>query len=134
MLCGLTLGARKGMLSQLFYVAAGAIGIPVFAQGKFGIQPILGVTGGYIVSFAVVAWILGQLAERDWTRTPVRTGLAMLLGSIVNLGMGSAWLATAIGGAAAMKTGVLQFVLPELMKAMIVLVALPSAWKWVRQG
>lgn len=134
MLCGLTLGSRKGMLSQLLYIGLGAIGIPVFAQGKFGLQPIMGATGGYIVSFALVAAVLGWLAERNWTKTPLRTGAAMIIGSVVTLGIGAAWLSTSIGAKGALLAGVVPFLLPEAMKALVVLVALPSAWKWVREG
>ena len=132
MVCGLTLGARKGLLSQLLYVAVGALGVPVFAQGKFGLQPILGVTGGYIVSFALVAALLGCLAERGWTKSPLKTGAAMAFGSIITLAIGATWLSFSIGSVAAIQSGVLPFLLPEAMKAAIVLLALPSAWKLVK--
>ncbi len=58
-LAGFILGAKFGSLSLITYTALGAIGLPVFSglQGGFGI--LLGVTGGFIWGFILMALICG---------------------------------------------------------------------------
>ena len=58
-LCGLVLGKRLGFISQIIYVLLGTIGLPVFAQFSGGIGIILGPTGGFILSFPIIAFIVG---------------------------------------------------------------------------
>ena len=132
MLCGLGLGKTRGVLSQLVYVSAGLAGIPVFAQGKVGMPIIAGPTGGYLLSFAVVAWLLGTLAERGWTQSFHKTAAAMAIGITVNLGMGAAWLSAFIGWKTAILTGVTPFLIAEGVKALVVIGVLPSAWNFVK--
>jgi len=129
MLCGLALGARRGFLAQAFYVGIGACGAPIFALHKFGLPTLTGTTGGYLVSFFVVAALLGWLAERGWTRSVWKTAAAMAIGITINLGMGALWLSHFIGFKAAFLSGVAPFLIPEAMKASVVILALPAAWK-----
>jgi len=129
MLCGLALGAKKGLLSQLLYIAIGAAGAPVFQNGSYGWHVIVGSTGGYIVSFAIVSALLGSLAQSGWTKNVWKTAAAMAIGSAIILGVGSAWLAGFIGWPSAFKGGVAPFVVPEILKAAVVILALPAAWK-----
>ena len=62
--CGLILGSRRGLTSQLTYLAAGVLGLPVFAGGTGGPAVILGPTGGYLLAFPVAAFAAGWLSER----------------------------------------------------------------------
>lgn len=132
MLCGLALGSKRGVLSQLVYVSAGAVGLPVFAQAKFGLHPMMGATGGYLLSFMIVSWLLGALAEKGWTQSIGKTAAAMAIGCTINLGLGAAWLSAFIGWQAAAIHGVVPFLIPEAMKATFVILALPSIWKLVK--
>ncbi len=58
-LCGFVLGAKFGTLSVLVYCALGAIGLPVFSGFASGFGVMLGVTGGFIWGFIVMALICG---------------------------------------------------------------------------
>lgn len=64
MLAGITLGGRWGFASVLVWVALGAFGLPVFAQGKAGAAHLLGPTGGFLLGFALCALLVGWLSER----------------------------------------------------------------------
>ncbi len=57
------LGARNGAISQGLYLLLGAIGLPVFALGGFGIERLLGPTGGYLLSFPIAAFVIGSLVR-----------------------------------------------------------------------
>lgn len=62
LLAGALLGSRLGLLSQVVYLATGLIGIPVFTLGG-GPSYILQPTFGYLIGFAVTAYVVGRLTE-----------------------------------------------------------------------
>ncbi|WP_043642013.1 biotin transporter BioY [Nocardioides alkalitolerans] len=64
LLTGAILGARRGFLAVLLYVAAGAVGLPVFSGGASGFGVIVGPTGGYLLGFALAAGLCGFIVER----------------------------------------------------------------------
>jgi biotin transport system substrate-specific component len=55
------LGWRNGLLSMSLYVGMGALGMPVFSGGGFGLVRLLGPSGGYLLSFPVAAALVGAL-------------------------------------------------------------------------
>lgn len=134
MLCGLGLGRRLGVASQLLYVSAGAAGLPIFAGAAGGWAKATGMTGGYILAFIVTAWLLGALAERGWTQNVGRTALAFLAGIGLTLGLGTLWLAAYIGLPAAWRGGCAPFLGVELLKAAIALPLLPAAWRLLKRS
>jgi len=58
-LAGIILGAKRGALSAIIYIFLGIIGIPVFTGFSGGIGVIFGATGGYIISFPILALCAG---------------------------------------------------------------------------
>ncbi|SJN10156.1 Substrate-specific component BioY of biotin ECF transporter [Leucobacter sp. 7(1)] len=64
MLAGAVLGARRGFLAVLLYLAVGAIGLPVFSGGSAGLAPFAGPTAGYLVAFPLAALATGFFVER----------------------------------------------------------------------
>ena len=58
-LAGGVLGWRNGLLSMSLYVGMGALGMPVFSGGGFGLVRLLGPSGGYLLSFPVAAALVG---------------------------------------------------------------------------
>ncbi len=60
-LAGSVLGARRGFLAVLLYLAVGAAGLPVFAGGTGGLAPFSGPTAGYLIAFPFAAAIIGLL-------------------------------------------------------------------------
>ena len=97
LLVGGALGFRRGLVALLLYLAIGAIGIPVYAQGKSGLDVIQGVTGGYLVGFVVAAALVGRLAELGWDRR-IGGALAMMaIGTAVIYAIGVPWLKLAAG-------------------------------------
>jgi len=59
---GLLLGAKRGLYSQLLYLAVGLIGIPIFTNGG-GPAYVLQPTFGYLVGFALCSYIIGKTTE-----------------------------------------------------------------------
>ena len=59
----LMLGGPLAMASQVLYISMGLAGLPVFAGFIGGPAALLGPTGGYIIGFALAAYITGFLAS-----------------------------------------------------------------------
>jgi biotin transport system substrate-specific component len=114
---GLTLGAKRGFAAAALYLAQGAMGLPVFANGFAGIAPLLGLTGGYLIAYPAVAFIAGMIAERS----PKSFALKLFAGfaaEIVLFAAGISWLLVVlhIPLAQAIGFGLYPFVFGEIAK------------------
>ena len=114
LLAGL-LGRQMAVSSVLTFLAAGAMGVPVFAHGG-GLAYLLGPTGGYLLGFLPAAWIVGHLAEKGWRRRPLRCVLMLLLGDAVLFAFGLAWLSALIPAGGLLRAGLLPFIPGEAVK------------------
>jgi biotin transport system substrate-specific component len=94
-LAGLCLGPFMGGLSVALYLAAGALGAPVFAGASGGIARLLGPTGGYLLGYLFAAFVAGLIAGRPRTdkHSPLwRLILAAALGLLAVYVPGTLWL------------------------------------------
>jgi biotin transporter BioY len=135
LLAGALLGSRRGALSQLTYLAVGAAGIPYWFAlgGPPGIARLVGPTGGYLIGFVAVAFVVGWLAERGWDRRVGTAALAMLAGEIVLYIFGLSWLAHFVSGGAVLQAGLYPFVIGDLIKVAAAALILPSGWLLLRR-
>lgn len=96
LLAGLLLGGSLGAASQLTYLAAGAMGLPVFAAGG-GLAYLAGPTGGYLLAFPVAAALAGWIAGDSDTGSAAMRVTRVVAGSVIGLAAlhlcGAAWLA-----------------------------------------
>ena len=144
LLAGLVLGSKLALGSQLLYLFAGVIGLPVFAPSPLlppGAMRLIGPTGGYLMAYPVAAWVVGCLAERGLDRRYVTSFLAMLVGLLVVYGFGALWLAffaqslvqtPPLGLHAALIAGVYPFVVADLLKIVAAAGISPMLWRLVR--
>ncbi|TKD52035.1 biotin transporter BioY [Sphingomonas baiyangensis] len=116
-LIGALLGARLGTAAVLAWLAAGALGAPVLAEGASGIARFTGPGGGYLAAFPMAAWLVGRLAARGWAARPGRALGLMLAANALCLALGGLWLAAAISAKAAIASGVLPFLPGALAKS-----------------
>ena len=132
LLIGMTYGPRLGGVTVAAYLFQGAIGLPVFAGGAFGLAALIGPTGGYLMGFLVAAIAMGYLAERGMGRSVISTALAMVVGTLVIYLMGASWLASFIGVEAAISAGVLPFLYGDAVKLIVAAGLMPLAWRLVK--
>jgi len=135
LLTGALLGSRRGALSQLSYLAIGATGIPYWFAlgGPPGIARLVGPTGGYLIGFVAVAYLVGWLAERGWDRRIWTAALAMLAGETVLYVFGLTWLVRFVPIGKVLQVGLYPFIIGDLIKVAAAALILPSAWLLLRR-
>ncbi|TFJ92787.1 biotin transporter BioY [Lentibacillus salicampi] len=95
-IAGLMLGKRLGAISMITYILVGMAGVPVFAQMKAGPMQLISPTGGFIISFIVVAFFTGLIAERSSKPSVPKYGLAAAIGLAFNYGIGVTYMYAAM--------------------------------------
>ncbi|MGI9251902.1 MAG: biotin transporter BioY [Pseudohongiellaceae bacterium] len=129
---GMVYGRRLAVATVALYLAEGAIGLPVFANGG-GIAYFAGPTAGFLLAFLVAATLLGALAERGWGRSFTSTIGAMLIGTAVIFAGGLAWLGSLIGYEKAVAVGFMPFIFSESAKIILAALVMPGCWRLVRR-
>lgn len=123
-LAGLLLGPLWGTVSILLYLAAGAIGLPVFAGMAGGLGVLVAESAGYLWSYPLAALLIGLFVHRGTDlRDPAEVSTALVVVALVTAtvliyGMGvgyMAWLLELELWEAA-TVGALPFVPGELLK------------------
>jgi biotin transport system substrate-specific component len=133
LLIGAALGSKRGVASVLLYIIIGAAGLPFFAGGASGLSVLTGATVGYLVGFVVAAYVVGWLAERGLERSVRTSIIPFLTGMVIIYFFGAAWLSVVLGSVSkAMALGVLPFLIGDAIKLIAASLALPAAWKMVK--
>lgn len=116
------LGGKWGTISILVYLLLGAAGAPVFSGFRGGLGALLGVTGGYILGFALwglVYWLITAL----WGTDAKLRLFATILGLLLCYAFGTVWFCFGyLGGSQPMSIGliltkcVVPYLLPDALK------------------
>ncbi len=116
------LGGKRGTIAIAVYLLLGAVGLPVFAGFRGGFGVLLGVTGGYLVSYLFMGLII-ILAEKWFGERTIVFLSAGVIALAVCYAFGTAWFVVAyartagpISWAAALLKCVVPFILPDLAK------------------
>lgn len=140
MFIGATYGSRLGAATVVIYLAQGFVGLPVFAYAGAGPAYFLGGTGGFLIGFVALAWIVGLAADRGFDRSTPKLFGALLVGDAVLFALGIVWLAffarlasgaSGTGLEYAVMKGAVPFMLGDLLKIALVALAVPAAWRLV---
>jgi biotin transport system substrate-specific component len=91
-------GWRIGTATVIAYLLEGAVGLPVFATGG-GIAYLMGPTGGFLLGFIPMAYIIGRAADLGASGRVGLLLLTMLIADAVLFALGFLWLLTLGAGA-----------------------------------
>jgi biotin transport system substrate-specific component len=140
LLVGASLGSVRGALSMALYAVLGVVGLPVFAPLKdgshaVGMQAVLGATFGFVIGFIAAAYVVGKLAERNWSSHVVKMFVSYAVGSLVIYAFGVPVLAAvATGGNVVIAAGIMTpFLVWDAVKAVAAAALLPLAWAGVKK-
>ena len=110
-------GFHLGVSTVTAYLAAGAMGLPVFAvPGAAGIIYMAGPTGGFLLGFWVAAVIMGVGVKFGYDRRVLSCFILMSMATVAIFVCGYLWLSVSIGLQNAWIYGVMPFVLGDLLK------------------
>lgn len=135
LLVGTTYGARLGVATFSTYLLAGIAGAPIFAGGTYGIDRVLGATGGYLFGMLLASAVLGFLAERRADQKFSTSFPALLLGNLIIFSFGLTWLHFSLDltWAKTFSMGLTPFILGEALKIAIVATSLPLIWRKISE-
>ena len=128
-------GATLGMTTFAVYLLAGIAGAPIFANGSYGIEKVVGATGGYLVGMLIASFVLGTLAQRRLDQKFITALPAMLLGNLIIFTFGLVWLHQFTGKdwAWTLNAGLTPFIFGEVIKIAIAGTSLPILWRFVQK-
>ena len=140
-LAGLLLGSRGGLIAVLVYLFMGLIGLPVFSGGG-GLMYVFKPSFGYLLGFALAAFVTGWLAEKNTSGTTGKMLLAALAGTAAIYAVGLPWyyvianyyLNTPVGAATLMMTGFVMTLPGDLIKIAVSVLLAKRLAPVLRQG
>ena len=140
LMVGFAFGSRLGAATLVAYLAEGAMGLPVFANGMNGLA-FAGPTAGFLLGFVGMAWLAGLAAERGIARGFVGTSVSALVISALLYVPGLIW-PVALAGGFGIEAGwvaqsggfywtwfVAPFLIGDAVKAVIAALVVTGAWK-----
>jgi len=134
LLIGAALGSKRGVVAMILYITEGAMGLPFFAGGASGLGILTGATAGYLVGFVGATYVVGWLAEQGLERSVRTSIIPFIVGMVIIYACGLTWLSIIVGSfSKAITLGVVPFLLGDAIKLVAASLALPAAWKLVKE-
>lgn len=125
MMAGLLLGKKLGTISILVYVILGAIGLPIFAgfQGGFGV--ILGPTGGFIISFILMAYFIGFMKNvKIINNEIINISVILVIANLIVYMIGGAYMGFVLNISLSSTVAILvPYIFGDILKLIIALYA-----------
>jgi biotin transport system substrate-specific component len=126
-LAGIFLGPVWGGVSMTLYLAAGAVGVPVFEGAAAGFGPLVGTTAGFLWSYPLAAIAIGAIAyggietDADLDAPLWQLIAALVAGTVIIYALGAAGLVVLgnLSVEAAVVGGTLTFLPAEAVKATV---------------
>ena len=117
-LSGALLPKHYALYSQVVYLLAGMVGLPVFSQFRSGVAVLAGPTGGYLIAYPLMAFLIAFLLEKTHSHGYVPYFLTMLCALALCYLFGSLWFMVAghVTWAKSVTFTVIPFVIPDLLK------------------
>ncbi len=121
MLCGTVLGAKRGALAVLLFLALVAVGLPLLAGGRGGLGVFAGPSVGFLIGFPIAAFVIGWIVENTSLPVGLAASAASVLGGIAVLYLfGIAGLSVMLGKTWAEATVISFAYLPgDVVKAVL---------------
>lgn len=131
LLLGLSYGKKLAPATLLTYIAAGTLGLPVFANFKSG--SLFSASGGYIIGYLVAAIICGYFADKGWTKSYIKTIFVLILATIAIYVFGLIQLSIFVPNKNVFVIGLYPFIPGDIIKMLAVTLLLPTTWKFINK-
>lgn len=129
---GLVLKPKQALLSTVLYTLLGLVGLPIFAGFSGGPQSVLSPAFGFILGFIPISYLISKYSQGE--KNPWKIFLSLILADILLYAIGLPYLyliLTKINGlpmtlASSLKTGMVPFIIPDLVKALLAAILGPK--------
>lgn len=132
-LTALLLGPLYGFVAVLVYVLLGAVGLPVFAGLSGGVGSLVGLSGGFIMSWPFAAALAGFLyykfgRNEKGLKKYATMIIAMLLGSVIiyTVGLTQFIFLTKMSIPASLAACMIPFIPGDVLKMVLVAIIVPT--------
>jgi biotin transport system substrate-specific component len=127
---------KHAVYSQICYLALGGLGVPVFGGFRGGLVALFGPTGGYLLVYPIMAWIVSMAlnssksrqAEFSQSKTIVfiKSAIAICIAHIILYLGGTAWLSITTGNSfyASLTIAVFPFIPMDIIKILFCIFAI----------
>ena len=85
-----TLGKYRAAVATLIYIAIGAVGLPVFSGFSGGVGRLVGPTGGFLMGYIPMAFVIGVLVDLAKDKVWMYP-VSMVVGTLLCYGFGCGW-------------------------------------------
>ena len=125
---GILLKPKHAIYAQICYLLLGAVGLPVFGGFKGGLGALVGPTGGYLVVYPIIAWIVAMAlnskkslqAEPSYRKGFIflKASIAMVIAHLVLYLGGTIWLSVSTSNSfmASLVLAVIPFIPLDIVK------------------
>lgn len=132
-------GARLGVATVALYLLEGVAGMPVFAGAAAGPLYLMGPTGGFLLGYLPMAFIIGLAADRGASRNFIALFGAMLIADAVVFAFGYVWLIALSGQAgwidqsnvlaSAFAKAIQPFIVWDILKMALAALTIVGGWQ-----
>lgn len=131
---GILLKPKHAIFAQVCYLLLGGVGIPVFGNFRSGISALFGPTGGYLMMYPFMAWLVSFVLNSQRSRPLeyqknkklpyLRAGISISIAHIILYLGGTVWLCLTTGNSfgAALVLAVYPFIPLDILKIVFCLV------------
>jgi biotin transport system substrate-specific component len=113
---GLILGPKRALASVIIFLSEGALGLPVFSNFTGGIAIFLVPKGGYLLGYALSAFVAGKIFE---TKSKKRLIIAIFSALLCQYSLGLTQLSFFVGIKNTLALGFFPFIIGDILKASI---------------
>lgn len=132
-LVGFALGRKAGVAAVLLYLLEGALGMPVFANGKAGFAVLMGPSGGYLFGFVAMAFVLGWFSDRGVLQSFWKSAAAALLANIVMFVPGLIQLSFFVESGKVLEAGLYPFIAGGIVKSVAAALLVAPAYRFFKK-
>ena len=111
-----TLGARRAVWAVAIYIIAGGFGAPIFSNCRFGINFLVGISGGYIIGYGVSAAFIGYMFDKGRVNNTAKSIVILTLGAVILFSCGLIQLSFFVPSGKVLAYGLYPFIPGEVFK------------------
>jgi len=130
LIIGSLYGAKRAAITTLSYIALGAMGLPIFSGGSFGLVKLMGPTGGYLIGFVLAASTMGFLSEFKLDRSLKSALLIFTVGHFIIFLCGLIWLSFFVKVQSVLALGFYPFIPGMILKTILAASCNRLLWKF----